>query len=114
MTRITLVSVVGSLLILLLVLELVRRRRLHERYSLLWLLTGLVLLVLAAWPSGLATISSWMGISYPPSALFVLAAGFFLIVLLDYSTVISQLSDQNTRLAQRVAILEERWRREGD
>ena len=61
----TIVSVVGSIgavLLLVVVFELIRSRRLQERYALLWLLTGVVLLVLAAWRSGLNTIAGWVGI----------------------------------------------------
>ena len=49
-----------------------------------------------------------MGIRYPPSALFVLGSLFILLVLLDYSTVISKLSNQNRVLAQKLALLEQR------
>ncbi len=110
-TKVTIVSVLGSFGLLAIVFELVRRRRLQERYALLWLLTGLVLFVLAAWPAALERASSLMGIYYPPTALFVLAGGFMLIVLLHYSTVISRLSEQNTRLAQHLALLDGRLRR---
>ncbi len=51
--------------------------------------------------------SPTVGIAYPPSTLFVLAAFFILVLLLHYSTVISRLADQNRILAQRLAILEE-------
>jgi hypothetical protein len=109
-TKVQLVALISAFLLLIVVLELVRQRRLQERYSLLWLLTGLVVLVFAAWQSALAKLASAMGIFYPPSALFVLASGFFLLLLLHYSTVISRLTDQTTKLAQRVALLEERQR----
>jgi hypothetical protein len=108
MTRVTFVSVVGALWLLLVVVELVRRRRLGERYALLWLLTGAVVLLLAAWPAALERFADAVGIAYPPTALFVVAGAFVLLVLLHYATVISGLTERNVRLAQRVAILEER------
>jgi hypothetical protein len=108
MTRITLVSLIASLFLLLLVLELVRRRRLQERYSLLWLATGGSLFLLAAWSSLLNRISDALGIRTPANALFVVAAGFFLVVLLHFSLAMSRLTEQNSRLAQRLALLEER------
>jgi hypothetical protein len=111
MTRISLISVIVAVALALVVLELVRRRRLQERYSLLWLAICVVVLVLAVWQSALYRVSSTLGIKYPPNALFLLAAGFFLLLLLHYSTVISRLGAQNTRLAQRVALMEERVRR---
>ena len=111
------VSILGSIAsfaLVLVVLELIRSRRLRERYALLWLLTGLVLTTLAAWRDGLNTIAGWVGVrGYPPAVLFAVGILFILAVLLHYSTVISRLSDQNTILAQRVALLEHQLR-EGD
>lgn len=107
--RVSLVASVASILLILVVFELIRSRRLRERYALLWLLTGIVLLVLSAWRGGLNTIARWVGIStYPPAVLFAIGMLFILLVLLHYSTVISKLSDQSTILAQRLALLETR------
>jgi hypothetical protein len=107
--RVTIVGVVASLLLILVVLELVRGRRLKERYALLWLATGIALLVLSAWRGGLNTIAGWLGVTgYPPAVLFAVATLFIFLVLLHYSTVISKLTDENVELAQRVALLEER------
>jgi hypothetical protein len=107
-TRVTIVAVIAAIWFLLVVLELVRRRRVGERYALLWLFTCVVVLFFAAWPAALDRFASAVGIAYAPTALFVLAGGFVLLVLLHYATVISALTDKNIRLAQRVAILEER------
>jgi cell division protein FtsW (lipid II flippase) len=105
--RVSIVAAVASVLLLLFVFELIRSRRLRERYALLWLLTGVVVLALSLWRGGLNTIAGWVGVqTYPPAALFAIAALFILGVLLHYSTVISKLSDQNVILAQRVALLE--------
>jgi hypothetical protein len=113
-----LVSVAGvlaSLLLLGVVVHLIRTRRLRERYGLLWLFTGLVLLALSAWREGLNTVADWFGVTgYPPAVLFATATLFILVVLLHYSTVISRLSDQNSLLAQRLALLEERLSRDSD
>ncbi len=107
--RVSIIGVVASLLLLLVVLELVRGRRLKERYALLWLATGVVLLVLSAWRDALNTIAGWVGVTgYPPAVLFAVATLFILLVLLHYSTVLSKLTDDNVELAQRIALLEER------
>jgi hypothetical protein len=110
--RISIFAAIAAVILLLVVLELIRSRRLQERYALLWLLTGVVILILSAWRGLLSWLSNLVGIAYPPSALFILAAFFILLVLLHYSTVISKLSEQNTRLAQRLALLEHRLREE--
>ena len=106
--RVSIAAAIAALLLLLVIFELIRSRRLAERYALLWLLTAFTIFVLSVWRGGLVKISDAVGIAYPPSALFVLASFFILLVLLHYSTVISKLSDQNTILAQRLALLEER------
>jgi hypothetical protein len=111
--RVSLVAAAISIALLAVVLELIRTRRLRERYALLWLLTAAVLLVLSLWRSGLDTIAGLVGIHYAPSALFVLGSLFIIVVLLHYSTVISRLSDENAILAQRVALLEADREREG-
>jgi hypothetical protein len=105
---------VASVLLVLIILELIRKRRLKERYALLWLVTGIALLVLSVWRSGTATIADWFGVeTYPPAVLFAVAVFFILCVLLDYSTAISKLVDQNVVLAQRIALLEEQLKNRG-
>ena len=110
--RVSVVAAIASLVLLLVVLELIRSRRLQERYALLWLVTGGVMLVLAVWRDALGLLAELAGIAYPPSALFVLASLFILVVLLHYSTVLSRLSDENKTLAQRMGLLEERLERQ--
>jgi hypothetical protein len=112
--RVSIFAAIAALILLVVVFELMRSRRLQERYALLWLLTGLVVFVLAVWRGLLGWAADVVGIAYPPSALFVLASFFILVVLLHYSTVISRLSEQNTVLAQRLAILENRLREAED
>ncbi len=89
--RVSLIGAVAAILLILVVLELVRGRRLKERYALLWLATGGVLLVLSLWRDALNTIAGWLGVTgYPPAVLFAVATLFILLVLLHYSTVISR------------------------
>ena len=109
--RIQIVAIVASGALLLIVLELVRQRRLLERYALLWLFSALILLGLSIWRDFLETIANSIGIIYPPNALFLIAFGFVLILLLHFSLAVSRLADQSKLLAQRMAILEERQRR---
>ena len=89
------------------VFELIRSRRLRERYALLWLLTGGVLLGLSIWRDSLNTIAGWFRVeTYPPRDSRRHGGGLFiLIVLLGCSTVISRLSNQNTILAGGRSVL---------
>ena len=111
---VSIAGAIASFVLVLVVLELIRSRRLRERYALLWLATGIVLTVLSAWREGLNTIAGWLGVrSYPPAGLFAVGILFILAVLLHYSTVISRLSDQNVVMAQRLALLEQELRASG-
>ena len=105
--KVSLAATAVSVVLVLVVFELIRSRRLRERYALLWLVTGIVLVVLSAWRGGLNTIAAWLGVrGYPPAVLFAVGLLFVILVLLHYSTVISRLADQNVVLAQRLALLE--------
>jgi hypothetical protein len=108
--RLQIVAIVAIGVLLIVVLELVRRRRLLERYALLWLFSTALLLALAVWRGLLQKVASAIGIHYPPSALFVIAFGAILILLLHFSIAVSRLADQTKILAQRLALLEERQR----
>ena len=99
--------------LILVILELVRRKRLMERYALLWLASGVVLLVFAAWHGLLSTIAFAVGVHYPPALLFAVAFGVELLLLLHFSLAVSSLTDQNKILAQRLAILQERVEEQG-
>jgi hypothetical protein len=108
--RLTLVAGLAVVVIVGVVIELIRQRKLQERYALLWIVTGAVMLVLAVWRGALYALADATGVAYPPSALYMVAGLFVLIVLLHYSTVLSRLSDQNKTLAQRLALLESKVR----
>jgi hypothetical protein len=108
---VSIAAAIASLVLLLAVLELVRRRRLREKYALLWILTAIVLLVLSVWRGAVTSIATALGVSYGPTVLFAVGALFVLVVLLHYSTVISALTDRTVVLSQQLALLEERLRK---
>lgn len=111
MTHITLqrgLAIALTLGLLVLVFELVRRKRLSERYAILWLLAAITLFVLAVWKGLLTSLAGDVGISYPPSLLFVVAIGLIAMILLNFSLAVSRLSDQNKVLAQRLGLLQQR------
>ena len=109
-TRIQIVAIVGALGLLLVVLEMVRRRRLLERYALLWLFSAVVILGLAVWRGALEQVAKAVGIYSPPNALFFIALGFILVLLLHFSAAVSRLADQSKVLAQRQALAEQQLR----
>ena len=91
---------------LLLIIELVRRRKLREEYSWLWLVTGSGILLLALWFDLLKWITHLVGAVTPSSTIFLFAFLFLILISLHFSVVISRLADRNKELAQRFALLE--------
>ncbi|MBK5230041.1 MAG: DUF2304 domain-containing protein [Thermoleophilia bacterium] len=113
--RLQLAAIATTVILLAIVFELVRQRRLMERYSLLWLFAAFVLLLLAIFSGLLSDLSRLIGIATPSNALFGVAIGFATLMLLHFSVTISRITDQNKVLAQKLAATEERLRRvEGD
>src|SRR3954466_6547101 len=108
--RVQIFAVIATGGLLVGVLELVRRRRMLERYALLWLFSAVILLVLAVWKGALVLIADAIGVLYPPTALFVVAFGFILFLLLHFSLAVSRLTDQTKGLAPRLALLDARPR----
>ena len=91
--------------ILLLIIELVRRRKLREEYSWLWLLTGFVIVLLVLWDGLLKFIAYLTGIIAPQSIVFFFGLMFLMLINVHYSVKISELSNQVKNLAQELAIL---------
>ena len=105
-TRIRIITVVGALLLLLLVLELVRRRKLKEEYSVLWVVTACVVLVLAVWYGLLSSVTDLLGLSAPASTIFFFGLIFFLLLLLHFSVRVSTLERRLTTLIQELGVNE--------
>jgi hypothetical protein len=98
-------AVAGSLVLLFFVIDLVRRRRLKEEYSFLWVLTALALLVLAAWFEALQWITEAIGGVAPSSTLFFFALLFVFFMLLHFSVRVSALERRLTALVQEIGLL---------
>ena len=109
-TKAQIIAVVVVLAIFLLILDLVRRRRLVERYALLWMAAAFVLLVLSIWTGGLDVIADAMGIQEPANAIFILAFAMIFLLLLNFSVATSRLSEETKILAQEIARLEQELR----
>src|SRR5271169_6691711 len=105
MDLLKILAITGSGALLFIVIELIRRGRLKERYSLLWLLAGAVLLLLSSSRNALEFIARHVGIFYPPSFLFLIAFLFLLLITLHFSVVISGLTEKSKKLAQEIALL---------
>ncbi|HVE69668.1 MAG TPA: DUF2304 domain-containing protein [Solirubrobacteraceae bacterium] len=107
-SRVQLLAILGTIVLLATILELVRRRRLLERYAVLWLFSAAVLLVLAVWRDLLESVARRLGFEVPANLLFVLGLGFAFMLLLHFSLAVSQLAERTKVLAQRLALLQQR------
>lgn len=103
-SRIRIVTILGAIGVLLLVLELVRRRKLKEEYSVLWVGTALIVLVLAVWYGLLNSITKLIGAAAPASTIFFFGLLFFLVLMLHFSVRISTLERRLTALIQDVGV----------
>ena len=112
MDLIKILAVLGSGSVLVAVVELIRRGRLKEKYSLIWLFAGAVLLIFSSTRELLEYVSRLLGIYYAPSFLFLLAFLFLLLITLHFSVVVSGLSDKNKKIAQELALLRQELREE--
>jgi hypothetical protein len=104
-TNTRLVAIAGALFALLFVLELVRRRRLKEEYSLLWVLTAVGLIVLATWYGLLVKITDLIGGVAPSSTLFFFGLIFVFALLLHFSVRVSMLERRITALVQELGLM---------
>ena len=105
--RVQLFAIIGSILLFLFILELIRKKRIKEQYSLLWFFFGLAFIVLSVWRDALEWLAHTMGIAYAPSALLLMLVIAIFLILIQFSVIISRLSDKNDRLIQEVALLKE-------
>jgi hypothetical protein len=109
-STVQIVALIVTAVLLALVLELVRRRLLVERYALLWMVVAVTLLVLALWTDLLNWASELLGFQVPANFLFVAAFGVIFVLLLHFSVATSRLSEETKILAQQVARLDSELR----
>ncbi|MDA8234510.1 MAG: DUF2304 domain-containing protein [Clostridia bacterium] len=107
MVNVYFLAILFSLIFLLAVVDLVRRRRLKEQYSLLWLLVGFLMLFLSLSRVNLEMLAAWLDIKYAPAMLFLFGLIFSFILILHLTVVISKMSERVVILTQEFAILRE-------
>jgi hypothetical protein len=103
--RLQLFSILVGVILLGIIFQLIRKNRLLEQYSLLWIASAVILIVMAVWQDVWVKISSMIGILYPPSTLFLVAIICGMVIALHFSVVISGLKRQNNKLAQEMGLL---------
>jgi hypothetical protein len=103
--RIRILTIGGAVAILLMVIELVRRRKLKEEYSVLWVITAVLTLVVSIWFSLLQGVTEAIGAISPVSTLFFFGLLFCIVLLLHFSVRVSALERRLTTLVQEVGLM---------
>tara|TARA_B100002003_G_C14097839_1_gene528022 strand:+ start:911 stop:1267 length:357 start_codon:yes stop_codon:yes gene_type:complete len=103
--NINLLAIILGIFIFIIIIELVRRRKLREEYSWLWLLTGSGIIILAVFYDLLLDITALIGAENPTSTLFFFSTIFLILLCLQFSVQISKHTDQVRKLAQELTIL---------
>ena len=103
--RVQIVALISSALLLLLVLELVRRRRLSEEYSALWIILSVSLIGISLRRDVLDSAARWLGVYYPPAVLVLILVGVISVAALSFSVILSRHQRQIDRLIEENAIM---------
>lgn len=104
------ILLIAVIIYYMIVFHLLREKRLHLKYTLLWLLSGAAMLILSVFPRLISVFSNAVGIYDPVNALFAAIMFFVIIILMSLTAIVSKLNDKNKRLIQVIAILEKRVR----
>ncbi len=99
------IAIAASIGLFIYISYLVRNKRIKEEYSLLWLFFSVVFIFFSVWRDGLEYFAKLVGIAYPPAALFIILLLAIFLILIEFSRIISKLTDRNIALAQEIAIL---------
>lgn len=105
--RIQLVAIAGSILLIVFILILIRKRRLKEEYSILWLFFSFVFLILSVWRGSIDWLAAKLGVAYSPAALLLVLLMAIFVIMIEFSTIISKISESNKNLAQDLGLLKE-------
>jgi hypothetical protein len=101
-------AIAGSILLLLFIIELIRRKKIKEQYSLLWLFFSAGFITLSFWRDGIEEIAAFVGIAYAPAAFLLILVMAIFLILIEFSLIISKLSDNVKVLVQEIALLKEK------
>ncbi len=104
-------AVAGSIILLFFIIELIRRKKIKEQYSLLWLFFGTGFIVLSIWRDGIEEIAVVMGIAYAPAAFLLILVMAIFLILIEFSIIISKLSDNVKVLVQEIGLIKEKMKK---
>jgi hypothetical protein len=106
MEQMQILAILFSVSLTVYILWIIQRKRLKEEFSLLWLGTGAVFILFSAWRQGLEMLAALLGIAYAPAALFMILLVGIILILIQFSMIISRLSERSKVIAQEFAMLQ--------
>jgi hypothetical protein len=114
MKQIQIIAFVAAVGLLICILELIRRRKLKEKFALLWLFSAAILIVFALWGRLLEILAKIFGIYYAPLVLVPIIILIVIVLFIYFSVIVSRQSEQIKTLAQKIALLEEELKSKGN
>ena len=99
-----------DLIFLVVILNMLKKKKLNLKYTLTWLFAAFALLVVDCFPQIIEGIMNLVGVASPVSMVFVLEALFVLVILLSLTAIVSHLTERVYRLTQTIAIMEKKIR----
>jgi hypothetical protein len=109
---IQILSIVFSVLLLVLIFLLIRKKKIREEYAILWIVIFFVFLLLSVFRGLIDKISSLLGIQYQPASLFLILIGCLFLLTFHFSFVISDMKKKINTMAMKIAIMEEQFLKE--
>ncbi|NPD45547.1 MULTISPECIES: DUF2304 domain-containing protein [unclassified Lentimicrobium] len=105
MDKIQIITITGSIALIIFIISLIRNRKLKEEYSLLWLFFSFLFLALSIWKDALDWFAAKIGISYAPAALFLILIMSIFIMMIEFSLIISKQSEWIKQSAQDIGLM---------
>lgn len=99
------VAIIVNFLIIIILIDLIRRRKLKENYALIWFLIFIFFLIFSFKIDFIIKIGSFLGIAYTPSAIFLILIAALYLFLLYLSVIVSELKEENKNLIQEIGLL---------
>lgn len=101
-------AIIFAIIFELFILNLVRGNKLDEKYSVLWLILGTIILLVAIFPNSIITIAEWFNVYYPPTLMLLFALMVLGTYIIHISIVLTKQNKMIVKLTQELAIVKEK------
>ncbi|MBQ6886186.1 MAG: DUF2304 domain-containing protein [Lachnospiraceae bacterium] len=102
------ILIIGIIIYFVIILVFLKNKRLELKYTLLWMLCGVIFAGMVIWPQLLTIIVHMVGIQDNMNGLFIIGFAFVIVIIMSLTSIVSRQSRKITILVQEIAILEKR------